>query len=262
MKKYLSLFLFLAMIITLGAQTAQAEEDGTVSGTMTADIEQKTDASVESALTPLQKKLKAEAELKARLKIQAELKDKRGEVKNEIKEKIDEVRDNIKTLREEAKDKMELLRESLKSEKDKAKLRTMEARIVSREKALERFDKVVEKLTGLKDRINAQIVKLVAQGTIMDVEIAKNDLINAQVKIDAAKVKITEANILLSASIDELSTENKAKLKTLAKEIQGLIREANSALNDAVKSLKEALKIKMEANAKVNVQSSGTTDSN
>ena len=61
------------------------------------------------------------------------------------------------------------------------------------------------------------------------------------------QTKITEANTLLSGSINQLTEENKATLKTLTKEMQTLVNEAHKALNDAVKSLKIAVKLKLES---------------
>src|SRR3989344_4810450 len=63
---------------------------------------------------------------------------------------------------------------------------------------------------------------------------------------DVAKTKITEANALLSVSIDELTKEDKIKLRTLAQDAQTLMKEAHQAINNAIKSLKESVKLKRE----------------
>jgi ABC-type transporter Mla subunit MlaD len=60
------------------------------------------------------------------------------------------------------------------------------------------------------------------------------------------KTKITEINTLFAGSVAQLSIEDKAKLKTLTKETQDLVKSTHQILNDAVKSLKEAVKIKLE----------------
>ena len=82
----------------------------------------------------------------------------------------------------------------------------------------------------------------------------------AETKLNDAKTKIIDANALLAVSVDKLSEENKAKLKTLAKDIQSLIKEAHKALNDSIKSLKDAVKIKMKAEASANATTSATTE--
>ena len=64
--------------------------------------------------------------------------------------------------------------------------------------------------------------------------------------LNEAKTKIAEANALLSLSIDELSTENRTTLRTLAQDTQTLLKNAHQSLNDAIKSLRDALKMKVE----------------
>ena len=60
-------------------------------------------------------------------------------------------------------------------------------------------------------------------------------------KVDQIKIKITEMNALLAGSTNQLSAENKTKLRTLATETQALIKETHKTLGDAVKSLREAM---------------------
>ena len=159
--------------------------------------------------------------------------------------KKEEVKNQIEVIREEAKQKMEALRESIKNEKDIIKAKIKELRIAGREKALERFDKAIERITDLKNNVNEKIAELQAKGiAVVD---AKAFVATAETKLAGAKSKIVEINALLVVSINELTLENKTKLRTLAQDTQNLIVEAHRALRDAVKSLKAALKVKMEA---------------
>jgi hypothetical protein len=131
-------------------------------------------------------------------------------------------------------------------------MKTKELRIVGREKALERFDKAIERITDLKDRINTHINKLEAKEVaVVD---AKKFVAIADTKIKDAKDKITEINLLFSLSIDKLTMENKTKLKTLIKSTQTLIVEAHKALKDAIKSLKDGVKIKMESEVSTTIE--------
>ena len=169
-----------------------------------------------------------------------------------------EIQAEIKTRREEVKQNMKDLRDKIKEEKDTVRAKIKELRITGREKALERFDAAVERINGLKVRVDAQITKLEARG--VDVINAENFVATAEIKLSDAKTKIVEANALLALSIDELGAENRTKLATLAKEVQSLIKEAHRALNDAIKSLKEAMRAKIEAEASASTSTSATTE--
>jgi len=81
------------------------------------------------------------------------------------------------------------------------------------------------------------------------VSVAAEFVATAELKIEEARVKVAEANALLAASIDELTEEDRTKLRTLAQETQGLLREAHLALRDSIKALREAVKAKIDASA-------------
>ena len=149
-----------------------------------------------------------------------------------------------RSAREEMKQKIEGLRAKIKDERDTAKARIKEVRITGRENSLQRFDFALERIINLKERINNQIIKLKEKG--INVTNAKNFLEIANTKLDGAEEKITEINKLLTASIDELTLENKTKLRTLAMETQTLLKDAHLALNDSIKSLKDEVKVKLE----------------
>jgi len=161
----------------------------------------------------------------------------RNEVRAQMKERVE-------AMRMEAKQKMDALRVQIKGEKDAAKARIKELRITGREQALTRFDTAVERINNLKNKVDAYILTLEAKG--LDTAEAKSFLATANAKLNDATAKIAEMNALLSASIDELSKENRTKLVTLAQDTQKLIREAHLALGDAVKSLKDAVRKKVE----------------
>jgi len=204
MKKYLTLFVVLAMTSPIYANVAR----GDVAATPNASIG-----------------------AQARLKTQAVL-----------KIKSDEMQATMKTERAQAQTKIAALKASIKNEKDGIKEKIEELRITGRENALQRFDGAVEKINNLNDRVNAQITKLEGKG--IDVTDAKNFEATVKTSIVDVKTKIADASTLLSTSIKELTAEDKANLKTLAKDIQTLLNDAHTALNSAVKSLKDAIAIK------------------
>lgn len=186
--------------------------------------------------------MKISDDLRTRVELQGNLQDKRMEIKT--------------AMRLEAKQRMQNLREKIKEEKDASKARIKELRIVGREKALERFDMAIEKMTNLKNRVNDHMAKFEAKG--VNVAEVKSFVATAEAKLGEAGVKIAEANALLSVSIDQLTAQNKITLRTLAKEIQDLIKETHRALNDAIKALKDTVKIKMEA-TRTSVEAGATT---
>ncbi|KKP75488.1 MAG: hypothetical protein UR72_C0005G0005 [Parcubacteria group bacterium GW2011_GWC1_35_21] len=149
-----------------------------------------------------------------------------GAKREEVKEEIEKKREEIKLKREEIKTEIEIKREELKQ-----KMRV--------------FDNVIARLNLLKEKVSAQIIKLEAKG--VDTIEAESLTAEAETKLDAAKAKIIEINALLAVSTNEISAENKTKLKTLRDETQVLIKDARNALKDAIKSLRDAVKAKREA---------------
>lgn len=208
MKKYLGVFIVLALTLAVNVQTSRAEDSDRV-----------------------------ETEIK---KLKPELKEKR----DELKKGREVLKDEIKNIRKEAKQKMETLKEKIKEEKDAVKIKIKELRIMGREKALERFDKVAERLDELKNKISAQIAEFETKGIVTTN--AKIFVATAETKLTAVGDKIAEINALLAVSINELSSENKTKLRTLTKDTQTLVRDAHQALKNAIKSLREAIKMKIE----------------
>ncbi|MEK7539071.1 MAG: hypothetical protein AAB595_00295 [Patescibacteria group bacterium] len=227
MKKYLGLstilFIVLAMAFVININATRAEDNA-------------------SSNISTGTKIKTQADLKKTI---------------EISER-EKVKKQIEVAREEAKQKMEILKEKIKEEKNTAKAKIKETRITGRENALKRFDVAVERITGLKDKIVARISALELKE--IDVTSAESFIATVETKLNATKAKIIEANVLLATSINELTLENKTKLRTLTQEIQTLLRETHDALKDSVKALREAIKVKMEAKTKV--ETSPTTETN
>ncbi len=173
------------------------------------------------------------------------------------KARLETMKQETENEREQEKTKFETLKESIKNEKNTIKAKAEEERITGREKALERFDAAVEKMNVLKDKVSTQITKLEVKG--VDTSGTKNLMVTAEIKLIEINGKITEANALFAGSTNQLTTENKAKLLILNKDIQSLIKEVHQSFNDAVKSLKQALKIKLEATKPVETETTTST---
>jgi len=175
--------------------------------------------------------------------------DNREQSRTEMREKREALREEVKlrleTTREEAKQKMEALRERIKEGRDEAKAKVQELRIVGREKALERFDKAIERMGGLEEKISAKLMELEEKG--IDTTGAETLLETAKDKLADAKSKVVEMNSLLSTSLDQLTLENKTQLRTWAQETRTLLVEAHRALVDAIKSMKDAVKAQIDA---------------
>ena len=245
MKKYISLFAILVLIFMISVKITKAEDSGTLPATINENTSAETSTNINipvkikgvfrEKIESQIKKLKAE-----RAAIKTEVQDNNEEAKQRIQILKEDIRNQIKSAREQAKQKMEDLKIKIREEKDKIKSEREQTRIDIRERALERFDKIVEKITNLKDRVNSQIVKFEARG--VDVVNAKDFVVTAETKLNEAEAKIAEINVLLSASVGQLTAEEKTTLRTLTQDTQTLVKEAHQALIDAIKSLKDNLK--------------------
>lgn len=258
MKKYLGLFIVLALTVFLGVKAVQAENNNSGSGSLNNDLRVESsdhDNDNDGQDDDVDKDDDNDGSVDAEDRDDDndgifDVRDLRpsdsdNDGRNVEKEaKREEIKKQIETIREEAKTKMEALRESIKNEKDVEKAKIKELRINGRENALQRFDAAVIRISDLKDRVNTQITKLEAKG--INVTNAKVFVATAETKLTNAKNKIAEINALLALSINELTPENKTKLRTLAQETQTLIVEAHGALGDAIKSLKEEIKAMLE----------------
>src|SRR3989338_1017964 len=223
MRKYLSLFVVLLLVLFVGVSSVRAEDNSSDSEDKVCAMDTKLcpDGSSVSRKGP-------SCEFAKCPKLSPE-------AKKLMEAKREEMKQRIETLREESKTRLEALKEGIKTEKDAKKAQIKELRITGREKALERFDKAVERLNALIEKTNTVIVKFKAKA--VDTADAEGFLSAAKTKLDSAKAKIVEVNALLAASINELSLENKTKLRTLTQETQALLKTVHSTLKDAVKSL-------------------------
>lgn len=228
MKKYLGLFIVIAMAFVINTSQVKAIED-------------KEEESVKNEVT-IQGTGEAVVDYEDS---EEKIDDKEGEIRL-FKIEAEKIKEGIKQLREEAKSKMEALKEKIKEEKNKSKAKIKEERISGREQALERFDEAVKRMDDLKAKVIDQVAKMEAKNTIIPKEV-KDLSILTESKLTAAKAKIVEVNNILASSINELSKENKTKLVTLSQEIQTLIKEAHQTLNDEIIGLRQILKIKTEA---------------
>lgn len=241
MKKYISLFAIFILVFAVSVKTTKAEDPKMLSASVNAN------ASVGGAAfrDDIQNKIK---ELKAEREV---IKTEVKEQKEVSKQKIETLRENIKNqievTREEAKKKMEALKNQIKGEKDKAKAEMKQKRIEVREKALQKFDEAITRIKELEDKINSKIATFEAKG--VETAEAKASIAIAETKLSEASVKIVEINALLALSTDQLTSEQKATLKTLTEETRVLLKEAHNALVEAVKSLRASVTLKLKAEA-------------
>jgi hypothetical protein len=256
MKKYLSLFIVLALAFFVNMSAVKAKDGGTSSGSGD-DSKIETSVKVDGSLSSSgeDEGSSEDKSLSSSSGDKGETEEGSLESKDDSKSGLqsafevakEELRSKIEALRQEAKTKMEALKASIKNEKDAAKAKIKEARIASREKVLVRFDEVVKNLTDLEVRVNTKIAALEAKG--VDTTAAKASIATADAKLLEIKTKIADANTLLAKSINQLTVADKATLKTLVMDTQTLVKDARQALRDAVKSLKDSVKVKLETKA-------------
>lgn len=222
-KKYLSLSIIVITALNLGVVQVNAENGAD-------DQIQNTTTTINVA--PTREPYKENRE---------ELKIKRDNIKNNIEQKKIE----IKTNREETKNRMEDLREKLKSQKDKALVKIAEQRLLGREQALERFEKILETMSNNKNKIALQIPKVKELG--LDTTKVEADLTLVDAKIIEAKNKVGEMSTILTTSTNQITKEQKDKLRTLAKDTQTLIKDAHNLIRESAKDLKELVKTKRQS---------------
>ena len=166
--------------------------------------------------------------------------------------KLDKFTAEIKTKRDEAQQNLDALKTNIKKDKNKVQANIKEIRLTAREKALENFDTSITRISDLENKVNAQIIKLETKGVVTTD--AKTFLATAETETTEAKSKIAEIDTLLTTSINELTAENKAKLKILSQDTQTLIQKAHQAINSTIESLKDATKVKQDAEKAISKQ--------
>ncbi|MEI7709273.1 MAG: hypothetical protein WCI76_00995 [bacterium] len=221
MKKYLGLFVILALALVINV--AKAEVKATQGTSIKVDAEENIKLS-----TP---KLKMDGERAKKL-----MEMRKTNATWDIK---------TNTKREQAKASLDTLKAGIKNEKDANQAKIKKLRLGMREQALGRFDNVVKNLDGLEQKITSFTDSLSGKG--VDVSVALGFVTTADTKLTDAKDKISQIDALLSTSIEELSADDKAKLKTLAQDTQTLLKDAQAALKDAVKSLKGKVKLGIDS---------------
>lgn len=264
MKKYLSLFIVFSFIISTGM--AFAEETMPMPGnglpkgvrpgakpreevkerveTRRENISEKKEEVKERLETRRENMDERKEELKDRVEAKkAEMENMSEEEKQAMKAKAEAARKVLQEKREALKEKAEKMREVAKTKMEALKAKAKDAaslrRYEGRENALHRFDNQVEKVTTLRDRLQTKITEVEARG--VDATVAKTHIANADIKFEEAKTKIAEMNTVLASSTGELTTENKTKIQTLAKDAGTLLKDAYNELNLGVKALKEAV---------------------
>ena len=216
MKKYLNILFICALAIFIGGSVAFAQTTNS------------NPKNTPPNLTPAQKEMMKVALEKA--KAEAKLMKEQGKF-------------GFEQQREVAKQKIENLKVQIKTEKDTAKAKIAETRIASREQALQKFDVAIEKFNTSKEKIKAKIEQLKSNG-ITGVA-ANNQIAVADGRIIEARAKIAEINTLLVESTNELSTENRTKIKQLSQDIQDIIRNAYQILGEATTALRTEVQNKL-----------------
>lgn len=146
-------------------------------------------------------------------------------------------RPEVRILREQNRVKIEALKTAVRQETNTAQAQLKEEGLIGRELALARFDKAVDIVLGAIDRINAQFVRIEALG--VNTTEAKKNLTDADAKLVAAENKILEAHAIFAVSATDLSSANKTKLRTLAKEAETLIKDSRALVISTIQLLKE-----------------------
>jgi len=164
---------------------------------------------------------------------------RKEEIKKEMESEREKIKNEIDAKRLDLKTKMETLKESIKNEKNTSKAKVKEDRIIVRENALARFDKMVSNMVDLKNKINTQIAYFDTKK--VDTTGAKVFITTGEIKLNDVESKIVEAHALLSTSLNELTSDEKTTLQNLNTDIQNLINEIHNTLDNAVKSLKDSL---------------------
>lgn len=248
MKKYLSLFAVLIITFILGTEAIKAQDETKNESGLACTMEarQCSDGSFvgrsgpncEFAKCPDGEKLETEGLLPSP-KTREVVDTKREEIKREIEAEKEKIKKEIRLKREELKAKMDVLKENIKDEKNTTKAKIKEERIYAREKALEKFDKMVENITGIKDKIEMHLTYFDTKK--VDTTGARVFLDTIKTKLNDTEMKIATAHELLSNSVEELTKEEKTTLQDLTKDIQNIVNEIRDALNNTIKSLKDSV---------------------
>ena len=159
---------------------------------------------------------------------------------NNLKSQVQGIKDKIDVLRQGAMQKFQDLKDKISTEKNQTKAKAKQAILVGREDALVRFDNAIQRIEDLRVKVEGQVTRMESQGIIVTDDL-KGMSITAESKLNDARTKVVEANNLLAKSINQLSKDDKTKLASLTKDIQGLIKDAQKTLNDEVFGLRKLI---------------------
>ena len=245
--KKLNLFSIIVLLFILGINNAKAENEASNNGvacTMEAKLcpdgssVSRTGLNCEFALCPDSLKKMDSNNLPLQT-LQGDQGAKKEEIKQELEIEREKVSKDLEAERADLKIKMDALKASIKNEKNATKAKAKEDIISGREKALERFDKIVSNMSDLKDRINTQITYFKTKN--IDTSGAEAFIATAETKLNDIKAKIVIVYSLFSNSLNELGTADKTTLQNTTKDIQDIVSEVRDILNNAVQSLKDSI---------------------
>lgn len=166
------------------------------------------------------------------------------EVRGEIRDKMLDIREKASTTRAQVKEKIEDRRGEIKDKRDELKSQVKEKRMMmfkkQSERVLHRLEAALERLTNIAGRIDSRITKLGEKG--VDVSKAKADMIIAKTKIEAARVKLSEAKVAILAIINDTAVTTDGSAEEAARGAKmKLIQEQAHAVQEALKEAHKAL---------------------
>lgn len=209
------------MVFAINISQAKAE-DG-VSG----DVNVTTSVTTGPAVAPIR------AEIKFR-------KDENKKIREDFKGDRKELREGIKEDREDMKGASEsekgLLKQDIEDKKGEIKDKKEEMKKEIRENIAMNFEKRIENITNISNRVKARIAKVKAKG--VDMTIATDLEAKAEVSIAQAK----ELSAKVKASIDAGATKEEIKANIQA--VKDALKQAHTYLKDAVKEIKSKVEAK------------------
>ncbi|MEK7564158.1 MAG: hypothetical protein AAB510_01140 [Patescibacteria group bacterium] len=216
MKKYLSLFVLLAMVFAFNA-VAKAEDGTSSTGTTKPGFRGE------------------------------ELKERRDEFKNQVRENRDAFREKVKTERKTFVDNLKSRRETFKTE---LKAKKEEWKILKEDKKVEfcgkakemvtrRFEVAIGEVTKAHTRLEEVISKLKTNGK--DTASAEAALKLSKDKLAEAKTKLADIKKLVPEGENvckNMTPETFEKIKISAREARDLLKEAREEIHNTIKEIK------------------------
>ena|SRR3989344_8657134 len=215
MKKYLSLFVVVALALVVGVSVAGAEDAAK-------ELPKKPATTVRES--PSRPSLGALREMKdKRTAFREEMKTKRENFVNKLKTERDAFKTEVKTRKEEFK---KLNAERKRDFCGKAK------EMVSR-----KFEIAITELEKFQSRVGEVIAKLKTDGK--DTTLAQEALDLSKSKLVDAKAKLAEVKTLVpEGGCENMTPEIFEKIKLGAREAKDLLKESRESLRQAIKEIK------------------------